>query len=261
VSQPKVGERGYQLAWSKDHPRMLDQEFRTRKARKILAVLREALPGRDLASLRVLDVGASAGIIVGELGRVFGEVVGIDIDEGGIERGRRFLTGPNQELRVGDAMNIPYGDETFDVVVLNHVYEHIPDAGRAFDEVWRILRPGGIVYVASPNRLAAIEPHHKLVGLSWLPGRAADLYLRAAGKGDRYYERPRTFHGLKRLTARFELEDWTLRIIRDPARYEAEDVVGRDAFVTKLPNFVLSVLHAFVPTHIVVLRKPGTVGG
>jgi hypothetical protein len=28
-----------------------------------------------------------------------------------------------------------------------------------------------------------------------------------------------------------------------------------------LPNFVLSVLHAFVPTHIVVLRKPGTVGG
>ena len=125
MSQPKVGERGYQLAWSgADHPRMLDQEFRTRKARKILVVLREALPGRDLASLRVLDVGASAGIIVGELGRVFGEVVGIDIDEGGIERGRRFLTGPNQELRVGDAMNIPYGDETFDVVVLNHVYEH-----------------------------------------------------------------------------------------------------------------------------------------
>ena len=60
---------------------MLDQEFRTRKARKILVVLREALPGRDLASMRVLDVGASAGIIVGELGRVFGEVVGIDIDE------------------------------------------------------------------------------------------------------------------------------------------------------------------------------------
>ena len=64
-------------------------------------------------------------------------------------------------------MNIPYGDETFDVVVLNHVYEHIPDAGRAFDEVWRILRPA--IVVASPNRLAAIEPHHKLLGLSWLP--------------------------------------------------------------------------------------------
>jgi SAM-dependent methyltransferase len=259
MREQQVRERGYQLAWSKDHPRMLDQEFRTRKARKIMAVLREALVGQDLSSLRVLDVGASAGIIAGELGRVFREVVGIDIDEEGIERGRQFLTGSNQELRVGDAMNLPFEDESFDVAVLNHVYEHIPDARRAFDEIWRVLRPGGVVYVGAPNRLAPVEPHHGLFGLSWLPHRAADVYVRAAGKGDRYYERPRTYRGLKRLTSRFELEDWTLRVIRDPARYAAEDVVNRDALVTKLPMLALSVLHPFVPTYILVLRKPGAV--
>lgn len=259
MSDQEFGGRGYQLEWSKSHPRMLDQEFRTRKARKILAVLREALTGRNLGSLRVLDVGASAGIISGELGRVFREVVGIDIDEAGIERGRRFLTGPNQELRAGDAMNLPFEDETFDVAVMNHVYEHIPDARRAFDEIWRVLRPAGVVYVGAPNRLAPVEPHHKLVGLSWLPPRAADFYVRAAGKGDRYYERPRTFRGLKRLTARFELEDWTLRVIRDPSRYAAEDVVRRGALVTKLPRIALSALHPFVPTYILILRKPGAV--
>lgn len=252
----EVGERGYQREWSKDHPRMLDHDFRARKARKILAVLREALAGRDLASLRVLDVGASAGIIAGELGRVFGEVVGIDIDEEGIRRGRQFLTGPNQELRVGDAMNMPFEDESFDVAVLNHVYEHVPDAARLFEEVSRVLRPGGVVYVGAPNRLAPVEPHHKLPGLSWLPPRAADLYLRLARKGDRYYERPRTFGGLKRLTAPFELEDWTLRIVRDPARYAAEDVVRPGSVVTRLPEAVLALLHAFVPTYILVLRKP-----
>ena len=47
-------------------------------------------------------------------------------------------------------------------------------------------------------------------------------------------------------------------MIRDPARYAAEDLVARDAFVTKLPRFALSVLHPFVPTYILVLRKPGT---
>ena len=166
MSQPKVGERGYQLAVVQT-TRGCSTRSSHAKGTQDPGRAARSPSGRDLASMRVLDVGASAGIIVGELGRVFGEVVGIDIDEGGIERGRRFLTGPNQELRVGDAMNIPYGDETFDVVVLNHVYEHIPDAGRAFDEVWRILRPGG-VYVASPNRLAAIEPHHKLRAV--LPG-------------------------------------------------------------------------------------------
>ena len=153
MTEQQAGARGYQAGWSRDHPRMLDQEFRTQKARKIQAVLREALAGRDLSSLRVLDVGASGGIIAGELGRVFGEVVGIDIDEEGIRRGRQFLTGPNQELRVGDAMNMPFEDESFDVAVLNHVYEHMPDAGRAFDEVWRVLRPSGVVYVGAPNRL------------------------------------------------------------------------------------------------------------
>jgi SAM-dependent methyltransferase len=254
--EQEAGERGYQLEWSKGHPRMLDPEFRARKARKILAVLREALPGRDLRSLRVLDVGASGGIIVGELGRVFGEVVGIDIDEEGIRAGRRFLTGPNQDLTVADAMNMPFDDESFDVIVLNHVYEHLPDARRGFDEVWRLLRPGGVAYVGAPNRLALVEPHHKLVGLSWLPPRAADAYVRLARKGDRYYERPRTFRGLALLTARFELEDWTLRVIRDPARYAAEDVVRPNALVTKLPAPVLSALHPFVPTYIVVLRKP-----
>jgi len=207
----------------------------------------------------VLDVGASAGIIAGELGRVFGEVIGIDIDEEGIVRGREFLTGSNQELRVGDAMNMPFEDESFDVAVLNHVYEHMPDARRVFDEVWRVLRPGGVVYFGAQNRLAPLEPHHKLLGLSWLPPRAADVYLRRAGKGDRYYERPRSFRGLKRLTARFELEDWTLRVIREPARYAAEDVVRRDSLVTKLPRFVLAGLHPFVPTYILILRKPDAV--
>ena len=162
MREQPAAERGYQLEWSKTHPRMLDQEFRTRKARKIVAVLREALAGRDLSGMRVLDVGASAGIITGELGRVFGEVVGIDIDESGIERGRHNLTGANQELLVGDAMNIAFPDESFDVAVLNHTYEHIPDASRAFDELWRVLRPDGVVYVGAPNRLALVEPHTSL---------------------------------------------------------------------------------------------------
>jgi ubiquinone/menaquinone biosynthesis C-methylase UbiE len=258
MSRRVAGERGYQFDWSKDHPRMLDQEFRTRKARKILAVLNEALGSRDPSSMRALDVGASAGIIVGELGRVFGEVVGIDIDENGIQRGRQFLTGPNQELRVGDAMNMPFEDESFDVAVLNHVYEHMPDADRLFEEVWRVLVSGGIAYVGAQNRLAPMEPHLKLLGLSWLPPRLADAYVRRAGKGERYYERPRSFRGLKRMTARFEFEDWTLRVIRNPARYAAEDVVRRDGLVTKLPRVVLSALHPFIPTYILVLRKPAS---
>ena len=61
MTERHAGERGYQVEWSKEHPEILDRAFRARKARKILAVLREVLEGRDLSSLRVLDVGASIG--------------------------------------------------------------------------------------------------------------------------------------------------------------------------------------------------------
>lgn len=248
-------ERGYQFGFSDINPKMFDEDSRTQKARKILAVLKDALGGRELGSLRVLDVGASTGIIAGVLGREFGEVVGIDIDEGGLADARRFLTGPNQELLRGDAMNMEFEDASFDVVVLNHVYEHVPDANRLFDEVWRVLRPGGIAYVGAPNRLGPIEPHHKLLGLSWLPPRAGDVYVRLLRKGDSYYERLRTYWGLKRLTAGFEFEDWTTRVLRDPARYAAEDLVRPDGPITKLPNAALAALHPFIPTYILILRK------
>lgn len=72
MSRCLVGEHGYQFGWSKDHPRTLDQEFRTRKARKILAVLKEALESRDPSSMRALDVGASAGISWAALAGLWG---------------------------------------------------------------------------------------------------------------------------------------------------------------------------------------------
>jgi hypothetical protein len=80
MSRRLVGERGYQFGWSKDHPRTLDQEFRTRKARKILAVLKEALESRDPSSMRALDVGASAGISWGSSGGSLGRPSGGSFD-------------------------------------------------------------------------------------------------------------------------------------------------------------------------------------
>lgn len=251
----QAGERGYQLRYSDLQPLMSDEASRRRKARKIIAVLRDALAPRPLGELRLLDVGASTGIITGELGRVFGEVVGMDVDEPGIEKAKAYLTGPNQTLLLADGLNIPFEDEHFDVLVLNHVYEHVPDPQRLFGEMRRVLRPDGVLYFAADNRLTLIEPHYRLPALSWLPPRGADLYLKATGRGDHYYERLRTYGGLLALARGFRVEDYTLRILGESARFAAEDMIRPGSPASRVPTFVWRLARPLLPTYVFVLRK------
>ena len=56
---------------------------------------------------------------------------------------RRFTFG------VADAQEIPFEDRTFDAVVANGMLYHVPDRDRAFSEIARVLKPGGILYAAT----------------------------------------------------------------------------------------------------------------
>jgi SAM-dependent methyltransferase len=56
---------------------------------------------------------------------------------------------PNVQL-IADAHDIPLCDESIDAVVVQAVLEHVLDPQRVVDEIWRILRPGGVVYAETP---------------------------------------------------------------------------------------------------------------
>ena len=92
-------------------------------------------------------------------------------------------------------MNLPFGDESFDIVICSHVYEHVPDPERMFDQIHRVLKPGGVCYFSAGNRLMWNEPHYDLPLLSVLPRPLAHLYIRLAGKADRYHEKHLTYWG------------------------------------------------------------------
>ena len=127
----------------------------------------------------VADLGTGTGIVKRELEREFGKyIVGFE------------LSGPTMKGSEGmvraDILHLPAADAAFDFVMLNHVYEHVPDPARLFEETFRILRPGGRAYVTAGNRFALVEPHYRLPLLSWMPAGAADVYLRLTGRGLRY---------------------------------------------------------------------------
>jgi SAM-dependent methyltransferase len=51
---------------------------------------------------------------------------------------------------VANAMQLPLADATVDSVILQAVLEHVPDPERVIDEAWRVLKPGGFIYVEVP---------------------------------------------------------------------------------------------------------------
>ena len=235
---------------------MFDAEGRGRKARTMLAVLADFFAGRALEGLAALNVGSSAGLIDRHLAASFASVVGMDIDAPAIRHAAGETPPGNLRFLVGDALRIPFGDASFDVVVCSQVYEHVPDAPRMMAEILRVLKPGGACYFAAGNRLMWNEPHYDLRLLSVMPRWLADLRVRAAGKGSGYYEQHYTYWGLRRLVRGFHLHDYTRRIVEDPAAFFADYMLRPGSRKARLARLVARHLRWLVPGYIWVLEKP-----
>ncbi|MDX1658666.1 MAG: methyltransferase domain-containing protein [Nitriliruptorales bacterium] len=102
---------------------------------------------------RVLEVGAGTGFFLVNLalsGAIDGELHATDISEGMLSVCKRNAEehGLVVETRQGDAEALPYDDATFDLVIGHAFIHHLPVPGKALQEMFRVLRPGGQVLIA-----------------------------------------------------------------------------------------------------------------
>lgn len=245
----------YQERFSETHAgEMYDAETRRLKAAKAIAILQDCLG--DLSGLRLLDLGCSNGLMTRFYGEAFEDVIGLDIDAPGIAFAQANNTAPNIRYELSDGMNTGLSDESIDVVTCTHVYEHVPDARHLLDEILRVLRPGGACLFIAGNRLTWMEADNHLPLLSVLPRPLADRYVRLAGKGDRYYERTRSLWGLRRLVSRFEVSDYSLRVLQEPERFHMTELVRPGTLKQKASILALRAAYWLSPTFIWILVKP-----
>ena len=251
--------REYQLGFSEIHPgTMFDEEGRLQKARKTVAVILDAMAaaGRDPAHARLLDIGCSTGILTQHYAEFFGRVVGVDIDDGAVEWAQKNRTADNIEYHVGDSMELPFQAAEFDVVTCTHIYEHVPDAQRMLEEIFRVLTPGGLCYFAAENRIRLWDGHYDLPFLTMLPKTLGDGFVRLMRKGEGRYETHFTVRGLRRLAQGFEIVDYTKAVVRDPVRFEASDMVSAGSLKQMAALATLRAAYWAFPTYLWILRKP-----
>ena len=104
------------------------------------------------ATDRVLDVACGSGTAALVAARRYCEVAGIDYVPALIERAkaRAAASGLEVDFRVADAQELPFDDDSFDVVLSVYGVQFAPDQEKAAAEMLRVCRPGGKIALATP---------------------------------------------------------------------------------------------------------------
>jgi 2-polyprenyl-3-methyl-5-hydroxy-6-metoxy-1,4-benzoquinol methylase len=97
----------------------------------------------------ILDIGCNEGHIATLLKKQGNMVHGTDIVQSNIKKAKKKgILAIYHDITDGQA---PYKNETFDVVVIADVIEHIFDTDKVFEEAYRLLKPGGKIILTTPN--------------------------------------------------------------------------------------------------------------
>jgi SAM-dependent methyltransferase len=133
----------------------------------------------DLAGATMLDVGGGPGYFADAFRALGATYVGLDADAGELSlHGRDVPEG----TVLGSGLALPFRDGAVDVCYSSNVLEHVPEPERMADEMVRVTRPGGVVFLSYNNWLAP-NGGHETAPWHYLGGRrAAERYTRRHGR-------------------------------------------------------------------------------
>ena len=101
----------------------------------------------------VLDIACGEGYGSNLMGNVAKEVIGVDIASEVVERAQKKYKKNNLTYQCGSASQIPLKDGYFDVVVSFETIEHHDEHEQMMTEIKRVLKPGGLLIISSPDKL------------------------------------------------------------------------------------------------------------
>ncbi|MEP2988392.1 MAG: class I SAM-dependent methyltransferase [Parasphingorhabdus sp.] len=194
---------------------------RFKKARSIHSILAD-YAGGAIRGRSVLDIGCGNGGIA-EFFAENNEVAGVDVAD------QRKTVEDCFEFYLVEDETLPFADNEFDVVVSNHVIEHVSDQELHLKEIRRVLKSDGCAYFATPNKSSPIMEGH--VGNEMvLKYRDMEPLIRRCG---------------------LEAKEYGVDVASRP-----DDFGGEVQWAKPIPTPVLKLMRPLFPSHIFVL-EPG----
>ena len=104
---------------------------------------------------RLLEVGSGMGHLVGNLEDTF-ETYGMDLNHWAVKQSKAVVD--KTSLQTASAQELPFKDGAFNVVIIKHIVEHLPDPQKAIAEIGRVTEKGGTLILATPNLDSLLKP-------------------------------------------------------------------------------------------------------
>jgi ubiquinone/menaquinone biosynthesis C-methylase UbiE len=175
------------MTWRKDFDAWRERRiWQERHQEANLRDIRHAL-GNRVEGKTVLDLGSGMGGLAVAILLEFGprglRLRAMDYNPdycriAALRARRHQLTLP---IVVAAGEHLPYADAAFDLVICMDVLEHVADAEAVLMEIYRVLKPGGLVITTVPNRRAFRDPHYHLPLINWLPRPVAEAIIARTG--------------------------------------------------------------------------------
>ncbi|OBB61449.1 SAM-dependent methyltransferase [Mycobacterium sp. 852013-51886_SCH5428379] len=141
-----TGGDGLPLTGERTIPGLAEENYWFRRHEVVYARLADRCAGRD-----VLEAGCGEGYGADLIAEVAGRVIAVDYDEATVAHVRARY--PRVDVRHGNLAELPLPDGSVDVVVNFQVIEHLWDQPQFVRECHRVLRPGGLLLMSTPNRI------------------------------------------------------------------------------------------------------------
>ena len=177
-----------------DSERLCREFLSQERAREQLSLVAAAVPG-GLNGKHALEIGAACGAQLVCAAREFGAVaMGVEPGDfefaSNIKLARLFFAYHGMKPVVCEAVgeNLPFPDNTFDVVFSFNVLEHVQDPGRVLAEAVRTLKPGGTGFILVPNYGSFWEGHYGIFWIPHMPHFIARLYVRLFKRSPAYLD-------------------------------------------------------------------------
>jgi 2-polyprenyl-3-methyl-5-hydroxy-6-metoxy-1,4-benzoquinol methylase len=104
---------------------------------------------------RLLEIGSGLGHLIGQLEDTF-ETYGLDLNHWAVNKSKEVVR--KSLLQTASAQDLPFIKDSFNVVIIKHIVEHLPDPEKAIREIGRVTERQGTLILATPNLDSLLKP-------------------------------------------------------------------------------------------------------